>query len=570
MVLWALLAACSASAVGDDDYDGRRPDASDDGLRVDGTDDGGDDMAGGDADEGDAGDGDEDGGGDSTCTLAAFGERCAVHADCCPGLVCFAPRDDSRPSICTQWCDGECPEGYGCRVFDDGSGGEAEVCWYPAETMCDACTENAQCGEVRDWCIGMPTPDDDTFCSIYCDPADPDGCPDEFHCAEIPAEIPGYQCMPDDGVCCIDRDDDGYGQGAGCIDTDCIDGDPTIHPGADEVCDGVDNDCDTGIDNGPNSCGTCRRCTGGTCTVVAAGDDPYEECPAANCDPWYWGWADGTNTCYHMGLVPATLAACDGAGACRTTEAECNLHHLQGTEQITCNGTIGVCQLREGCAGAAPGMCANQDLGAAECGVGECLRSVERCVGGVEQTCVPGVARAETCNDLDDDCDGQTDISAAFAVDTYEPNESCGAQANLGAIMAPVTGMSISGSPTIYPDGDADYYVLFAREPTDSPVDCIPVLCQENYELVLTLVRPPDAPGLQLCASASSCAGEGCTGGSSQTLTWTGTCGGLDDRNVYFSVRGPGGGQFDCHPYDVRISFRAWLTTASWPGCPGA
>jgi hypothetical protein len=39
----------------------------------------------------------------------------------------------------------------------------------------------------------------------------------------------------------VDGDADGFGR-----DVDCDDGNPDIHPGATEVCDGVDNDCDAG------------------------------------------------------------------------------------------------------------------------------------------------------------------------------------------------------------------------------------------------------------------------------------------------------------------------------------
>ena len=45
----------------------------------------------------------------------------------------------------------------------------------------------------------------------------------------------------------VDADGDGYGG-----DTDCDDASAAVHPGADELCDGVDNDCDGVVDNNPS------------------------------------------------------------------------------------------------------------------------------------------------------------------------------------------------------------------------------------------------------------------------------------------------------------------------------
>ena len=48
---------------------------------------------------------------------------------------------------------------------------------------------------------------------------------------------------------CADEDDDGFQDGA-CGRNDCDDGDPHAFPGAEEVCDGKDNNCDGMRDEG--------------------------------------------------------------------------------------------------------------------------------------------------------------------------------------------------------------------------------------------------------------------------------------------------------------------------------
>jgi len=69
-----------------------------------------------------------------------------------------------------------------------------------------------------------------------------------------------------------DADNDGYDVG-----DDCNDGDPAVNPGATEVCDGVDNDCDKGVD---------VDATDATAYYVDADADGYGAGPAnMSCDP---------------------------------------------------------------------------------------------------------------------------------------------------------------------------------------------------------------------------------------------------------------------------------------------
>lgn len=162
-----------------------------------------------------------------------------------------------------------------------------------------------------------------------------------------------------------------------------------------EVCDGVDNDCDTRIDEGftrycdrPNGITTQTLCTDPGERICDSMDD--------NCN----GSVDEglRNLCGTCGLPPSetcdrTDNDCDGVideGACSCANP---IPEICDNLDNDCDGTVDEALTRA--CGSSLGICAP---GTQTCSSG----SWGACVGETP----PGV---ETCNGLDDDCDGVTD-----------------------------------------------------------------------------------------------------------------------------------------------------------------
>ncbi|MFN8543790.1 MAG: MopE-related protein [Candidatus Binatia bacterium] len=86
---------------------------------------------------------------------------------------------------------------------------------------------------------------------------------------------------------CTDADGDGFSVvGGTCGPLDCDDDSATVHPGASERCDGIDDDCDGVVDEEPDATASCgsscslqAQCVAGGCVV-----DPRSEFEAVLCE----------------------------------------------------------------------------------------------------------------------------------------------------------------------------------------------------------------------------------------------------------------------------------------------
>ena len=179
-----------------------------------------------------------------------------------------------------------------------------------------------------------------------------------------------------------------------------------------EFCDGEDNDCDGQVDEAlaDTSCGlgicarTITSCVAGVPQTCTPGMARTETCDGVDddCD----GLVDEGCTCVNNAMRGCYLgpAGTAGIGRCVAGNQVCN----SGTwatcmGQVlpgaeTCNGIDDDCDSQT-----------DENFGPLSCGVGACARSVQSCLGGTPQTCTAGTAGTETCNGVDDDCNGQID-----------------------------------------------------------------------------------------------------------------------------------------------------------------
>ena len=418
------------------------------------------------------------------------GDPCSGPGDCDSGWCVESP--DGQ--VCTSTCNAGCPEGWECREVISASGDPIYICISLLARLCHPCQENADCSEAgangNNRCISYAP--NGSFCGIACIGVDQE-CPDGHLCdnsydipqcvpstgectcnglatklslstscsqsneigecvgarvcqpdgltacnAGAPApedcngidddcdgltdeELDGEECQletegigicegilscangvktcvgtqPSDEVCnglddncdgqidegfedtdqdgtadCVDKDSDG--DGFGNID-DCGPDDPTTFPGAPEICDGKDNDCNNLIDD--------EGAIGCTNYYADVDKDSYgasKVIPKCLCQP-----DEDTFYTVQNGDDCNDLSAIAYPGAtevCNAQDDDCDGEVDEVADLPTCPITNGF------------GTCIGQQT---------CLKGVLVCDG---QTPLP-----EECNGVDDDCNGVAD-----------------------------------------------------------------------------------------------------------------------------------------------------------------
>ncbi len=392
--------------------------------------------------------------------------------------LCFDPKEkcDNVDNNCQSGVDEgvtkcgsplHCPLAESCNSQDDDCDGliDEGVCsgCNPTPEICDGCDND---------CDGVA---DDGIAAIPCGQANPPNCSGQITC-KAPQNVPIGGCVAGGGfnacsnspqaeVCdgldnnCNGTVDDGIAPVA-CVPagtppglvyggtSQCQMGQQAcggtcqgfVGPSA-EVCDGIDNDCDGVVDDGAfgvgQACGVNQppcspgvtACVNGALVCQGGVGPQAETCDGVDndCDgqtdeaPLQGAPAPGANGCWQnagnccsfgaLTWCPPAGATCNGNGA---LTAPCN----KGT--LTCSGGGWVCQNANGptpetCDGLDNNCNGQIDDGIAQVGqpcgtnTGECTAGTFQCAGGA-LSCVGQVGpTGEVCDGLDNDCDGTVD-----------------------------------------------------------------------------------------------------------------------------------------------------------------
>ena len=277
------------------------------------------------------------------------------------------------------------------------------------QEACAPCVVDVQCRGSD--LFGVCAPDEDApYCTRPCKKTS--DCPLDMHCA-------GSYCRPDGGTCRCSSWAVASGMYGACTDpeTNCHGGQTCTVVGefshcttsgpAKEICNGVDDDCNGMVDDGPASmCSDGNECTVDDCVEGKCATIDYSNKPCTGGNPCLIGWC-------HVSICDLSApVTCKNADKCTVTWCDLAKGCIQ-PEPISCDDnqacTADSCDSTAGCThNALSGPCDDGNacsLGD-KCEEGGCVGLSATCTDGSacsEGACVPAVGCVLAPNHVCDD-----------------------------------------------------------------------------------------------------------------------------------------------------------------------
>jgi hypothetical protein len=250
-------------------------------------------------------------------------------------------------------------------------------------------------------------------CAVDADCPDGEGCVDGAcqpptstgeHPCSVDADCPApLACLVSAGICVMPSNYDGGEADAGEVG-DCVDGES-------RPC-GVSKlgQCRLGVE--VCMTGAWMACSGAVYPASEGCDGKDNDCNGLVDDGYdKLNDPDHCGTCGRVCSYPNAKALCVNGdcamGACLPSHWDLNGDPADGCE-YACALTNGGTETCDGLDNDCDGL-VDEDLGSTTCGVGACQTMTANCVGGIPQTCQPLPPSPEICDGLDNDCDGSVD-----------------------------------------------------------------------------------------------------------------------------------------------------------------